>query len=204
MNSGSTSCRRSIEVAWSTYCTGMLPRRPPKVDCCCTKARALVFARTAADSSSAISIWLRLRSGNVLQGDADIAPAARHAGRRGLGFGDERIDQAVDVLGVVADVFVGRALRAAGVDRDLRAVLERGHLRGDRAPEQADQHDHRADQRQGDPAAAQEGRQRTAVEIVEADEERLGLVVEPALALLPDEELGGEHRGHREGPRKSK
>ena len=57
MNSGSTSCNRSRLVAWSTYCTGMRPRRPPKVLCCCTKARALVFERTAAE----ISICERLR-----------------------------------------------------------------------------------------------------------------------------------------------
>ena len=62
MNSGSTSCNRSMPVACRTYCTGMLPRRPPKVLCCCTKARALVLVRTAAESSSAISICERLRS----------------------------------------------------------------------------------------------------------------------------------------------
>ena len=61
MNSGSTSCNRSRLVAWSTYCTGMRPRRPPKVLCCCTKARALVFERTAAEICSAISICERLR-----------------------------------------------------------------------------------------------------------------------------------------------
>ena len=61
MNSGSTSCKRSSEVACRTYCTGMLLRRPPKVLCCWTKARARVFVRTAAEISSAISICERLR-----------------------------------------------------------------------------------------------------------------------------------------------
>ena len=49
-------------VAWRTYCTGMLPRRPPKVLCCWTNDRALVFERTAAEISSAISICERSRS----------------------------------------------------------------------------------------------------------------------------------------------
>ena len=39
----------------------MRPRRPPKVLCCCTKERALVFERTAAEICSAISICDRLR-----------------------------------------------------------------------------------------------------------------------------------------------
>ena len=51
-----------MPVACSTYCTGMLLRRPPKVLCCCTNERALVLRRTAAETSSAISIWLRSRA----------------------------------------------------------------------------------------------------------------------------------------------
>ena len=114
---------------------------------------------------------------DVGQGDADVARAARHAGRHGLGFGNERIDQAVDLLGVVADIFIGGSLRAAGGDRDLRTVLQRGHLGRNGAPQPADQRDGQRHDRQGDPAAAQERRQRAAVKVVEPDEEGFGPAV---------------------------
>ena len=139
-------------------------------------------------------------SGQAVEGDADVAPPARHAGRDGHGLRDERIDQQVDVLRVVAHVFVGGALRACGVDRDPRTVLERGHLRGDRAPEPADQTEGDGDERQGQPAAAQEGREGAAVEVVEPDEEGFGAGVEPVFTLLAHEQLGGEHR--RDGERR--
>ena len=135
---------------------------------------------------------------DVRQGDADVARAARHAGRHGLGFGHERVDQAVDILGVVADVFVGGSLRAAGGDRDLRTVLQRGHLGRDGAPQPADQHDGQHHDRQGDPAAAQERCERAAVKVVEPYEERFGLAVKPAFLLLADEQFRRQHRGDGE------
>ena len=52
----STSANFSISVACNTYCTGIPPRRPPKVDCCWTKERAPVFFCTALESFSATSI----------------------------------------------------------------------------------------------------------------------------------------------------
>ena len=58
MNFGRTFSSFSRLVACNTYCIGMRERRPPNDDCCCTKARALVFFCTAADSFSATSIWL--------------------------------------------------------------------------------------------------------------------------------------------------
>ena len=55
MKRGSTSRSLSRLVACSTYCTGMLPRRPPKVLCCWTKARASVWPATARVRRSATS-----------------------------------------------------------------------------------------------------------------------------------------------------
>ena len=61
IKAGRNSCSFSKFVACNTYCIGMPARLPPKVDCCCTKARASVSLRTAAEMSSAISICVRVR-----------------------------------------------------------------------------------------------------------------------------------------------
>ena len=62
IKAGKYSCSFSKLVACKTYCTGIPARRPPKVDCCWTKARASVLPRTFFDSTSAISICERSRS----------------------------------------------------------------------------------------------------------------------------------------------
>ena len=62
INVGRNSCSLSKVGACNTYWIGIPPRRPPKVDCCCTKARAKVSLRTSFDKVSAISICERSRS----------------------------------------------------------------------------------------------------------------------------------------------
>ena len=175
-----------MPVACRTYCTGMLLLHEGAGLGLGTHGRRKLLGD------------LHLRTfafRDVGQGDADVARAARYACRDRLGLRHERIDQAVDVLGVVAQVFVGGAFRPAGIDRNLRTVFERRHFRRDGPPQPADQSDHQGDERQCHPAPPQEPGQRALVKVVHSHEEGLGLAVKPALALLPHQQFGRQHRG---------
>ena len=132
--------------------------------------------------------------GDVFQRDLHVSAAARYAGRDGPGFGNQRVDQPVDVLGIVAYVFVSDAFRSARIDRNHRTVFQRRHLGRNPAPQDVDDADHRQHDREGEHPAAQERRQRAAVKTVHADEERFGLAVEPPRPVAVLQQLGRQHR----------
>ena len=99
--------------------------------------------------------------GQVPECNLYVAATVRHTCCDELGIGHERVGQTVDVLGVVAHVFIGHALGAHGTDGYARAVLQRSHFGRHVHP-----HCHtggKGNRHQGDchPAAAQEGAEPT-------------------------------------------
>ena len=145
---------------------------------------------TESDLEDAQDSW---QSGFTPKGEATVSQID------GRQLACNGVDQIVEVLGIVADELVGDALGATCVDGILGAVLEGCHFRGDDIPQPTDDAKGGDKDDNGYPLVSEEEFQPLGIDVVQTNEEGLGLEIEPALLLAALQYLGGQHGGEGEG-----